>query len=777
MLNAIFLDVIELTILTGAMIGVILLLSPLITKRYQVGWRKAVWLVIAIRMLIPYSSAGIEINIPFLDNTMTSLVTSQNEEDDAVEASNNWNIFWQGNANDDTTISAIQNGDNISAGEVTTESFAADITPTNTTIDNTITADATTVETTGNNYGVHSNEKWNAFMTKLWNANSIKVISWIWIIVMILKMSVHAIEYFMFKKMVYKQRIICQDVFVLAKTKELCTRYSIKKIPQIYWAKTIRTPMVFGYKSAALLLPYGLNTDARTKEDEKKIELMIHHEILHLKNKDIWYKALILLATDIYWFHPLVYIMKQKAYQDVELRCDYLVGKNISKEERVLYSQVILEFVTKKMRTSYSFSTCMGENKRSLKERITAVFDTKDKKDRKTVIIGCLVALLLGGIVIPAGDDFIVNGSTGEEETLVENENGMNIESQPLELTINQKEVSNYYNYYTEENETMIYIVEMDGIYEISKVTGEVSVLYEPEEQLLMGNTLLGNWIYFTEYESYSEGNIYRLNVQTLDKELVLEHHVAYECSATSTELYFKLTHSEVVGYQYDEDGIYGEAFDNKALDYLYWLDSNKYTDPTELSEEMIAKMEGNSSISDAIYVSNCTDGNELYYQLDGEAYRNVVMYDGKTEDVLFSSSDVALLVPEGIYYYKDASLLFYDFVTKESNEFFSYEPYQDSFGTYVIGNGNKFHTYDTQYLYGTLYLEEDCLTMIRVNRDTGEMEELYEWNLDMSEYYFVSVSVCDDLLFMGYRMENESGNTGINLEVYNIETGECYAL
>lgn len=45
----------QISLSMAAVIGVLLLLVPLWQKRYSARWRKLIWLVIAVRLVIPFS--------------------------------------------------------------------------------------------------------------------------------------------------------------------------------------------------------------------------------------------------------------------------------------------------------------------------------------------------------------------------------------------------------------------------------------------------------------------------------------------------------------------------------------------------------------------------------------------------------------------------------------------------------------------------------------------------------------------------------------------------
>ena len=60
-------NVLQISITMAAVIGVLLLLVPVWQKRYSAKWRKAIWLIIAVRLLVPFSielpTAPVQMNV------------------------------------------------------------------------------------------------------------------------------------------------------------------------------------------------------------------------------------------------------------------------------------------------------------------------------------------------------------------------------------------------------------------------------------------------------------------------------------------------------------------------------------------------------------------------------------------------------------------------------------------------------------------------------------------------------------------------------------------
>jgi len=86
MLETLFQKVLQVSMSTSIVIGVLLLLLPLINRSYSAKWSYIVWLIIAVRLLIPFSpsitgaapvtipsvSQNVQIPIPLPSNTNLS---------------------------------------------------------------------------------------------------------------------------------------------------------------------------------------------------------------------------------------------------------------------------------------------------------------------------------------------------------------------------------------------------------------------------------------------------------------------------------------------------------------------------------------------------------------------------------------------------------------------------------------------------------------------------------------------------------------------------------
>lgn len=155
---------------------------------------------------------------------------------------------------------------------------------------------------------------------------------------------------------------------------------------RVYVGERVTSPMIFGYRNPVLLLP-------KREIREEELKFILDHECAHYRMRDLWYKRLILLVNDVYWFNPLLYLMRRMAYEDVELYCDEVVTARYNEQEKGRYCEVVLNLAAGVTRDNHFALEFAGNTKR-LKERIRAVFEKKNLKAGFIVLAVFLVSLL-----------------------------------------------------------------------------------------------------------------------------------------------------------------------------------------------------------------------------------------------------------------------------------------------------------------------------------------------------------------------------------------------
>lgn len=96
----------------------------------------------------------------------------------------------------------------------------------------------------------------------------------------------------------------------------------------------VDTPFVLGIFRPVIYLPLGLS--------ERDREMVLSHERAHLKRRDNWVKPLAFILLALHWFNPLVWLAYVLLCRDIESACDERVLRDMGREERRAYSAALL---------------------------------------------------------------------------------------------------------------------------------------------------------------------------------------------------------------------------------------------------------------------------------------------------------------------------------------------------------------------------------------------------------------------------------------------------
>lgn len=149
--------------------------------------------------------------------------------------------------------------------------------------------------------------------------------------------------------------------------------------------------MLFGMVRPTILLP-----DLDYPQND--LDMIIAHETVHYQRKDIWYKLVLLLATAIHWFNPVVYWMAYYANKDLEFSCDEIVVQNRDMDYKKAYSQSILHAICTEKGSA--LSTYFKGGKKDIKERFSNILMGGKKKRGILLFAVVLLATLLSGMLV-----------------------------------------------------------------------------------------------------------------------------------------------------------------------------------------------------------------------------------------------------------------------------------------------------------------------------------------------------------------------------------------
>lgn len=157
----------------------------------------------------------------------------------------------------------------------------------------------------------------------------------------------------------------------------------------------IASPLVCGLFAPKIYLP--------TRIDFSNTDLLRHilcHETMHIRRKDNWIKAVMLVTLCLHWFNPLVWIMSKYLASDLELACDEAVLRHYDKEEEIRknYAFSLLTMAITGNRPTLLYSAF---SKTEVERRIQSVLQYRKASSLLLLISICFV--LSGSIVFATG--------------------------------------------------------------------------------------------------------------------------------------------------------------------------------------------------------------------------------------------------------------------------------------------------------------------------------------------------------------------------------------
>ncbi len=68
------------------------------------------------------------------------------------------------------------------------------------------------------------------------------------------------------------------------------------------------------------------------------------HELIHYKQRDMFYKWLIQIVVCAHWFNPFVYLLEKEVNKSCELSCDEKVISVLDDKARREYGDTLISF-------------------------------------------------------------------------------------------------------------------------------------------------------------------------------------------------------------------------------------------------------------------------------------------------------------------------------------------------------------------------------------------------------------------------------------------------
>lgn len=147
---------------------------------------------------------------------------------------------------------------------------------------------------------------------------------------------------------------------------------------------------------------------------------ILAHEYSHALHKDGVWAFLRSFLVAVYWFDPLVWAAAYAARQDSELACDEAAVSLLGEPERFAYGRTLLDLLENgdERKGCPGMSFLLDQGEKGVRERI-AVLAGGSRRKRVTAVLALTAALLLSGCAFTgaAQDDTVKETAQGDADT------------------------------------------------------------------------------------------------------------------------------------------------------------------------------------------------------------------------------------------------------------------------------------------------------------------------------------------------------------------------
>jgi len=223
----------------------------------------------------------------------------------------------------------------------------------------------------------------------------------VWLVGVVVFILVHAVMHYRFAATVRRWSVDVTDERVLSLLEQVKKEMGITRSLPVYLCEFVGSPMMIGVFRPRILLP-----TVNIAEDE--LAFILKHELVHYRRYDLLYKYLVLAATALHWFNPVVYLIAKEIGVLCETSCDAEVLQSADMDTRRCYGETIIGVVQYKSKMKTALSTHFYGGKNGMNKRILSIMDTRRKK------IGAILACVILVSVVAVGGLFAVQAGDTE---------------------------------------------------------------------------------------------------------------------------------------------------------------------------------------------------------------------------------------------------------------------------------------------------------------------------------------------------------------------------
>ncbi len=141
--------------------------------------------------------------------------------------------------------------------------------------------------------------------------------------------------------------------------------------------------------SVGILHPVIILSDP--DQDEHTLGWILKHELIHIKNHDVFMRTLSMAAFAVNFYNPLAFYLLMEMIRVSEMVCDEEVTASLNEEERIQYCKLLFETACKKRKRF--LLAAQFNNHFQLKERIELILKGRTEKNIRGAFAAAVIII------------------------------------------------------------------------------------------------------------------------------------------------------------------------------------------------------------------------------------------------------------------------------------------------------------------------------------------------------------------------------------------------
>ena len=177
----------------------------------------------------------------------------------------------------------------------------------------------------------------------------------------------------------------------------IAERMGVQRRVRVLFSEGLSVPVTWGILRPVVVMPLEA-----WEWPSERIRIVLLHEIAHVRRLDCLSSGVVVLASSLWWFHPLLWICRRRLRVEQERACDDVVL--LDGVGAAVYANMLVDFargVSRYEETAIGRTAIAMARRSTLRDRVETILATGSRSLRLEPRIAALLALLAAALLLP----------------------------------------------------------------------------------------------------------------------------------------------------------------------------------------------------------------------------------------------------------------------------------------------------------------------------------------------------------------------------------------